>query len=250
MTEADRPDDELPLARPPKMSDVLADRLRARILGKNMQPGDLLSSETELIATFGVARGTVREALRLLESDGLIEIRRGRQGGIVVRRPDLTTISRSSAVWLAMNGTTMRELLEFRMLIEPASAAAAAERADEEHRGWLADLVERDTGRGLGHSVEFHEALAVCSGNALFRVATEAMRQELEWHAQDEHFDADQLAASHRAHQAIATAVVAGDPERARRAMNRHLNDLVAALAMRGRLDEPIVPAQRWIERS
>lgn len=61
--------------RVPKASDILADRLRAKILGRAMRPGDQLASEAELISGEGFSRGTVREALRLLESDGLIEIR-------------------------------------------------------------------------------------------------------------------------------------------------------------------------------
>lgn len=68
------------LPRLPKISEQLADRLRATILGRGMRPGDRLSSEAELISHYGVARGTVREALRLLESEGIIEIRRGAAG--------------------------------------------------------------------------------------------------------------------------------------------------------------------------
>src|SRR6516225_535237 len=114
------------LGRPAKVSELLADRLRGQILGQRIKAGEVFSSEPELIARFGLARGTVREALRLLESEALITIRRGRSGGIEVREPDLVQISRSVAVWLAMRETTMRELMEFRLSLEPAAAAAAA----------------------------------------------------------------------------------------------------------------------------
>ena len=80
------------LGRPAKVSELLADRLRGQILGQGIKAGEVFSSEPELIARFGLARGTVREALRLLESEGLITIRRGRSGGIEVREPDLVQI--------------------------------------------------------------------------------------------------------------------------------------------------------------
>jgi DNA-binding FadR family transcriptional regulator len=114
--------------RLPKASDVLADRLRAQILGNQMRPGEPLRSEATLIAETGFSRGTVREALRLLESDGLIEIRRGPHGGIRVAEPDLSQVTRSLALLLTISGTTMRAFSEFRQLFRGAACVAARAR--------------------------------------------------------------------------------------------------------------------------
>lgn len=236
-------------ARVPKASDVLADRLRGEILGRGMQAGDSLPSEAGLIAEHGFSRGTVREALRLLESDGLIEIKRGPHGGIRVARPDLTQVTRSLALRLTLSGTTMRAFSDFRQLVEPAAAAAAAREATEEQRGWLIALADAGTPRSSSWepSVEFHEALGVCSNNEILRVVIAAFGQELTWHVPGEGLTEQDMADTQRAHRSIARAVAAGDPDRAWKAMLRHLQQFEKVLTEKGRLDEPVLPKERWL---
>lgn len=235
--------------RLPKASDVLADRLRGQILGNGMRPGDPLRSEAVLIAETGFSRGTVREALRLLESDGLIEIRRGPHGGIRVTEPDLSQVTRSLALLLTLSGTTMRSFSEFRQLVEPAAAAAAARTATEEQRGWLLALADTGTSRNGSWepSVEFHEALGVCSNNEIIRVVVAAFGQELTWHVPGERLSASDMDETRRAHRSIARAVAAGDADRASAAMSRHLKQFERVLAANGRLDEPVLPRERWL---
>jgi GntR family transcriptional repressor for pyruvate dehydrogenase complex len=238
------------LGRPLKVSEMLADRLRASILGKGLSSGDLLSSEQELISRYGVARGTVREALRLLESEGLIEIRRGRSGGILVREPDLSQIGRSVGVWLAMRGTTMRHLMEFRLLVEPAAASAAAESASPEQRAWLTRIAEQPAEGELGHAADLHDAIAVASNNDLYRVTGASLYQGFSWHMTEERLTRPELDATHEAHLRIVRAIVGGDPQKARRAMVRHLEDFGEQLESSGRIDDVIVPRQAWLRRA
>ena len=235
--------------RLPKASDVLADRLRGQILGRGMHVGEPLPPEASLIAEHGFSRGTVREALRLLESDGLIEIRRGPHGGIRVARPDLSQVTRSLALLLTLAETSMRAFSEFRQLVEPAAAAAAARSASDEQRGWLLALAEAGTSpsEAWAPSVEFHEALGVCSNNEILRVVIAAFGQELTWHVPGEQLSGQDMTDTRRAHRSIARAVAAGDADRASKAMLRHLQQFERVLGANGRLDQPVLPKDRWL---
>lgn len=250
---ADAPKRAARLRRQPRLqkaSDLLADRLRARIIGQGMQPGDALPSEAELIESENFSRGTVREALRLLESDGLIEIRRGPRGGIRVSHPDVTQVSRSVALLLTLAGTSTRAFSEFRKLVEPAAAAAAATHATEEQRGWLLSVADERTQRRAEWepSVRFHEAIAICSNNEILRVVIAAFGQELNWHVPGEELSDTQLEDTRRAHRAIARAVAAGNAERAAQTMRKHLERFEEILEAKGRLDQPVLPRERWLD--
>src|SRR6266545_2615432 len=86
------------LARTPKTGEMIADRLRRQIARGDLAIGERLPTEDELTATFGIARTTLREALRILESQGLLEIRRGRAGGPVVTMPQIGSLAEGLAV--------------------------------------------------------------------------------------------------------------------------------------------------------
>lgn len=233
--------------RVPKASDILADRLRARILGNGLQPGDPLPSEAELIRTYEYSRGTVREALRLLETDGLIDIKRGPKGGIRVREPDISQISRSLALFLTTTQTTTRSFMAFRQLIEPAAAAAAARAATAEQRRWLVGVTEQDAdSTSWGGPVEFHNAIGVCSNNEILQVVIAALGQELTWQIPGERLDAHDREQTRRAHRKIAEAIEVGDPAEAEKAMRHHISQFEEVLKARGRLDEPIMPRAWW----
>jgi len=238
-------------SRLPKASDLLAERLRARILGEGMRPGDPLPAEGELITSYEFSRGTVREALRLLESDGLIEIKRGPKGGIRVRYPDLTQLGRSLALLLSVAETSLRSFLEFRMLIEPTAAAAAARTATAEQKQWLSRIADDEArSGGVSHSVEFHDAIGICSNNEIFRVVISALREELSWHVSEERLSAADMAATSRAHGSVARAIQLGDATRAELGMRRHLEQFGKVLESHGRLDEAIIPRNRWLSKA
>src|SRR5262245_42996392 len=80
-------------ARPPKTGEMIAERLRRQIARGELAIGERLPPEDELTAEFGIARTTLREALRILESQGLLEIRRGRTGGPVVTMPKIDSLA-------------------------------------------------------------------------------------------------------------------------------------------------------------
>lgn len=119
----------LDVLRVPRASELVADRLRSLIVMGKVATGDSLPSEKELVNQLGVSRATLREALRMLETEGLIATRPGPKGGIVVLRPDAANLTRSLALLLQLEETPFEIIFEARRLLEPLCASLAAERA-------------------------------------------------------------------------------------------------------------------------
>jgi GntR family transcriptional regulator, transcriptional repressor for pyruvate dehydrogenase complex len=129
--------------RMPKTGEVVAERLRRQIARGELTIGQRLPPEDELTAVFGIARTTLREALRILESQGLLEIRRGRTGGPVVTMPKIDSLAEGLAVTLQLQGTTAGDLDVARQLIEPRLAGRLAESHTEDDLAALRTASDR-----------------------------------------------------------------------------------------------------------
>jgi DNA-binding FadR family transcriptional regulator len=105
-----------------KAAERVAAELRREIATGNLRPGDRLQSERLLQEQFQVSRPTLREALRLLESESLIEVARGQHGGGRVKRLDIKVPARQVGVYLQMKGATLQDVWCARAAIEPAAA--------------------------------------------------------------------------------------------------------------------------------
>ena len=103
-----------PRRSPQKVSHLLAADLRRQILNGELAADQQLPSEPDLIARLQISRDTLREALRILESQQLLEVKRGRGGGAVVRRPGLQAVGRYVALLLQLRRTTLAHLEEAR----------------------------------------------------------------------------------------------------------------------------------------
>jgi GntR family transcriptional repressor for pyruvate dehydrogenase complex len=234
-------------AAPPKASALLADELRANILGHGLAAGSPLPSEAEIVNESGLGRATVREALRLLEAEGLIAIKRGPQGGISVRRPDGSRLSSSLAPLLTLAESPLRDLFFFRKAVEPPAAEQAAKMATEAQRQRLLGLAEHREGAGYSNEVDFHVMVAECAGNELVRALLTVPHDLLRMHLEGEAISADDVREANEAHHLIAKAIVSGDGPRASRAMLRHLESFENRMERQGRLDQPIIPRERWL---
>jgi GntR family transcriptional repressor for pyruvate dehydrogenase complex len=156
-----------------KTHTVVVDELRARILSGELAEGERLPVEEELTSQFGIARTTLREALRVLESQGLITIRRGRGGGPIVTHPDLAPISMVLAASLQLQGTTVADLDGARRLIEPQIAGQLARSHQPEDLAALEAAIElAATAAEANDPMAFglaaagvHDALVESSGN-------------------------------------------------------------------------------------
>jgi DNA-binding FadR family transcriptional regulator len=159
--------------RSPKLAHLIADQLRADIAAGKIGPGDTLPSETELLEQFGISRPTLREALRVLEAETLIQLGRGSRTGARVLGPSVKAIAQRSALYLAVEGTTMQELHEVRSLLEPSIAALLAQRPKRDFMRLLHECVERqsaalqvaDNGAVLAAINEYHDLLLSLSQN-------------------------------------------------------------------------------------
>lgn len=164
---------------------MLAGELRDRILSGELAEGDRLPVEEDLTAQFGVSRSTLREALRVLESQGLITVRRGRGGGPVVTHPDLAPISMALAVALQLQGTTVADLDEARRLIEPQIAGRLARSHRPEDLEALESAIEvaaaaaeADDAHAFGLAAAgVHDALVESSGNQTLSMLSSLLGQ-------------------------------------------------------------------------
>jgi GntR family transcriptional repressor for pyruvate dehydrogenase complex len=234
----------------PKAAAVLAEQIRAQILGMGLEPGSQLPSEPDLIAQSGLGRATVREAIRILEGQGLITIRRGSRGGMFVAQPDLSSLSHTLAPVLTLSKAPLRDLTTYRMMVEPPAAGLAATNASEAERAELLQLAEHVPGPGYVNEVRFHERVAVLSGNELLRALVVVPNDLLREHLKGEAIDDHDVKEANQAHLAIARAIAAGDSARATKAMVRHLDAFDARMSREGRLERPIVSREQWLREA
>jgi DNA-binding FadR family transcriptional regulator len=125
------------LVRAPKTAELIATLYRRQIVRGELKPGDTLPSEQQLMAQFGVSRPTLREAFRILEAENLISVKRGSRGGARVTQPSLSVAARYVGLLLQVQGTTIADVYEARMILEPACARLLARRRTRQD---LADL--------------------------------------------------------------------------------------------------------------
>ena len=158
------------LVRPKKMADMVADRIRRMIARGEIADGEWLPTEPELMERFGVSRPTLREAFRLLEADSLVTIRRGPPGGARVTVPGPEAAAAQFGLLLTLSTTTLRDVYEARMIIEPAAAGALARRGTAAARKALTEELERtratvETADFGEQSVRFHRRVVELAGN-------------------------------------------------------------------------------------
>lgn len=233
-------------SRVPKAAHLLADDLRRHILTQRLSVGAALPSEPDLVESTEFSRGTVREALRLLEAEGLITIKRGPSGGIRVSRPDVTHVTRSFALMVALSDAPLAALFDLRLALEPAAAALAAQAASEEQRERLLQLASEEPGRQIEHNVEFHVVLAEATNNELFRVSLASMMELTLLQSQGDDLRGEERGLAVTAHRKIARLIADGDAAGAERAARRHVEGFRDLMASQGRLEKPIIRRADW----
>lgn len=167
--------------RVPKAAQLVSDHLRRRIVVGQLAAGDPLPNESALMEMFQVSRPTLREALRILESEGLITVKRGAHGGARVQLPDVGVAARYAALLLQVRNTTMEDLFNARRVIEPAAARMLAEKhpraALKELRAHLADEAAAvdDHEKYSELATRFHELLVELAGNRTLALFSEML---------------------------------------------------------------------------
>lgn len=221
----------------PKASDVLADDLRERILRGDFPEGTALPPERELVIQTRMSRTTVREALRILEVQGLVRIKTGRSGGAFVQKPGEESIASSVSLLIRGRQIRMAALLETREAIEPSCAQLAATyRTDADLARLEAanEAISVDTGSladFLQANVDWHVAVAIASHNELLTGFMLALSRSIYASTDNKGFiDTEVRRTTVRAHRTITEAVRAQDPAAAVRRMTRHVHAYAEAV--------------------
>lgn len=160
--------------RPPKTAMLVALRIVHAIRSSGLRRGDRLPSEHHMLESYGVGRGTLREALRILEVQNVISLKPGPGGGPVVQKPEADTLAASLSLVLEFDDVSYGEIQEVRQGIEPHAAELAAERLSDIELAAIrsaADTIGRSIAEPQGFrraSNEFHTALACGSGNKVY----------------------------------------------------------------------------------
>lgn len=218
------------------MTTSLAQRVVAgvkdKIFAGDLPPGHKLPSETELVEEFGVSRTVVREAVTRLRAEGLVETFQGR-GSFVLAVPEPTSFTVESAAIRSHHDVL--DMIDFRLGIECEAAALAAARADaagaQNVRTALTEFTEAAPEDAVEADFRFHRAVAAASGNRFYLDLLDSLGPMMimlpRTRLGDTHSITDAAHAERilREHDAIATAVVDGDPELARAAMRLHLGN-------------------------
>lgn len=228
-----------PIVRFQRLAEQVADDLRRRILTGELDHGSSLPVEEILRAEYPVSKPTLREAMRMLEAEGLITVRRGSVGGAVVHPPTADHVAYTLGLVLVSRNVDISDVATALREVEPACAAACAEREDrhttvvphlrELHEHSVAvvdDLLEVTTA-----SRQFHEAVVELCGNASLSAMAGALESlwsthESEWahHAENGRgIPVEERLVVLQAHQELLELIEAGDAEGARSLAAQHL---------------------------
>ncbi|MGP9537541.1 FadR/GntR family transcriptional regulator [Brachybacterium sp. AOP43-C2-M15] len=222
--------------------ELVIDAIEDQIMSGTLTVGDLLPPERELAARLQVSRAGVREAIRVLEGHGVLrsDVGSGRGAGTFVAALPSAALERFLRLHVALSNFRIQEVVEARIMLEQASAALAAERADAdalaELERLLAVMDDPEVSREAFNDADtaFHVAIARAGGNSLFSDMTGAIRGSLRvpiLAAFTKVTDWETMVQSLRAqHRGILEAISSGQPEEARRRTAEHIRSASAAL--------------------
>lgn len=220
--------------RPKKLAENVAARLLNYITSEGLAPGTALPSQTLLLQSLDVGKASLREALRFLEMHGFIELRAGRNGGPIVGDVSSRSFARMSTMYFHALGVTVREVMDARLVLEPATVRAIAE------RGLDAEIVEQLQSFGSAGYVksahepgsiwthDFHLSIAKLSHNAVLKLVAESTREIYQGVARDVIQNPTELEEIEHVHQDITDAILAGDGSTAQSLMADHLRQVIA----------------------
>lgn len=222
--------------RPKKTAMLLAQRIVSEIVERGLEPGTPLLAERDMLEEYGVARGTLREALRFLEMQGVLTIKTGPGGGPVVREPASRDLASNIAMMLQLEGAPFRAVLEARVMLEPPLARKAAERIGPEQLEELHQSVQRmrehldDVEYFLHENERFHEIIAGAAGNQVFSLVITSLAWICDASALGVEYTLASRESVAREHRRIYDAIESRDGDRAAAAMAVHLADFATYL--------------------
>jgi DNA-binding FadR family transcriptional regulator len=236
--------------RPKKTAMLLAQQMVTEISDRGLDPGTPLPPERDMLERYGVARGSLREALRFLEIHGVLTIKTGPSGGPIVGRPGSRQLASILAMMLQLEHAPFSDILEARQVLEPPLARMAAERVSDEQIQELRDSVARmkadieNADVFLEENQLFHSKIADAAGNHVFALFTSSLNWISDASVLGVSFPLEARQAVCKEHNRIQRAIADRDGDRASAAMSVHVGDF--ARYVRRQFPQALDAELRW----
>jgi len=226
-------------SRPQKTALIVAKRVVDDIYRSGQSAGDRLPPERVMLEQYGVGRGTLREALRFLELQGVLTLKPGPGGGPVIEKPDATYLANGLVLLLQFSESPFSMIVEARGDLEPVMARHAAGRMKKESLGQLGDSVEKmrenleNREIFLATNREFHELIAWGSGNAMYGFLIDALVDIVDGTHMGVDYPEQRRKAILSAHERILAALESHDGDSSFAAMEEHMREFVRYMQRR-----------------
>jgi GntR family transcriptional regulator, transcriptional repressor for pyruvate dehydrogenase complex len=216
--------------RLPKRSELIAQDLVEYIIDSKLPAGTRLPGEKQMIEQLGVGRTTLREALRILETRGVVTIRSGPGGGPVVRTPDPTDLTDSLTLILQFQRATLVEVLDARAWLEPTVARMAARQITKvtirrlrEINGEMEDAIDGNEQSLMAANERFHRLIAASAGDRVIQALTETLLTVADTGASELKHSREFKRVSVAGHEMVVVALEKRDGDAAEAAMRAHV---------------------------
>jgi GntR family transcriptional repressor for pyruvate dehydrogenase complex len=220
-------------SRPQKAAMLVAQRIVRDALNDHLGQGDLLPPERIMLERYEIGRGTLREALRLLEFQGAIALKSGPRGGPVLLNPDPSHLASTLILVMQLNNAPFRAILEVRSAIEPMISGLAATRMDDKNLSELeASIHQMQSGLDdqdifFNSNRRFHNVIAWSSGNTLFGYIVNALLGILDGTVVGIDYPKPRRKAILKAHREVFDAIAHRDADAAATRMHEHIDAYV-----------------------
>lgn len=221
-----------------RISNIIIEQIKEAVFRKRLKPGDKLPSERELMEQFRTSRVTIREALRALEHFGILEIRRGGEGGAFIRDPNIKFVTNFLQDMFLMGKIKISDLTEARLAIEPFSVKLASERIKEESLEKIRQNIQEsrecldknnDNDARLLH-LEFHRLIAQASQNPVISFMIDSIMDIMENNISSIPLSRKPVESTNKYHENIFFALRKKNVKEAEEWMFKHINDIQIAL--------------------
>ncbi|MCP4672049.1 MAG: FadR family transcriptional regulator [Desulfobacula sp.] len=215
-----------------RISQNIAEQIRGAILAGELKIGEQLPPEKDFAKHFGVSKSSLREAYRALEAYGLLEIRQGMSGGAFIKKVDFATVKDSLVNYFFFQNPGLKSYTQVRTCIEPQVVKICAKKITAEDIEYLekniSDMEQEIDGKSFISNLDiaFHKKLVDITENTIISLLVESIQTALINIKQIVHTDDQFLKMVCDGHKRIVQALKEKDPEKASKAMLKHINEV------------------------